>query len=153
MKSRGPWILLVVLALIIVFVAGTRYGTNVERVNKTIRYIVSLTPPPPSPTPSPTLIPMKYKTYVSKQCAMSFVYPGEFKKNKESSQSAQFVYDDQPQLAFSCEVKKPKFADFEKYTLAASESAKVNTVTGKKVYFKMNPALVPLVESSIKFSR
>lgn len=144
-------LLLMTLVIVLVFIGGVRYGGNVEKVNKNINYLISLTPPVKSPTPSPTPISLKYKTFNHRQCSVSFLYPDVFKVSKETSQSAQLSYDDEPQLAFSCETKKPKFSDFDKYTMKATESAKVNTVTGRRIYFRMNPDLIPLLDSSIEY--
>lgn len=151
MKNRGPLILVLGLIFVLVFVAGARYGGNIEKMNKKIAYYVSLTPPAKPPTPTPTLPVLKYKTFTHKQCALSFLYPDVYKISKETTQSAQLTYDDVPQLAFSCEAKRQKFADFDKYTMEATESAKVNPVTGRRIYFKLNPDLVPLLDSSIEF--
>ncbi|MBI1863030.1 hypothetical protein HYS00_02845 [Candidatus Microgenomates bacterium] len=150
MRSRGPYIAITVLIAIAVFMGGVRYGQRIEQLNKKITYLISLTPRPPSPSPLPTPLSVTYKTYANKQCPVSFLYPSYLKKTKETSMSAQFDLDDVPQLAFSCELKKPAFTDFTK-EVVATEAAKLNVATGRKIYFKLNPDLLPLLESSIEY--
>ncbi len=55
MKSKS-YLLLFFLALILVFILGVRYGQKVEKTNKIIDYVLSITPRitptvPISPTP------------------------------------------------------------------------------------------------------
>ncbi len=150
MKGRGPFILVTLLLIALVFVGGVRYGQQVEKVNKVIDYVVSLTPPSRPPTAVPTQLSVRYKTYTNKTCPVTFLYPEYLKLKKEASQSAQFNQDDTPQLAFSCERTKPQFKDFEDL-VDASETAKLNPTTGRRIYFKLNPDLIPLIDSSIKY--
>lgn len=151
MKRRGPVIFVLVLVLLLVFIGGVRYGQRVEKVNKTVSYLISLTPPPPSATPFPTPLSVKYKTFIHKPCSVSFVYPSYMKITKESSQAAALVQDETTQLVFSCERTQPQFPAFDDEK-AATITAKTNTLTGRKVFFKLNKDLVPLLENSIKFS-
>jgi hypothetical protein len=150
MKRRAPFIVIAILGTFLVFAGGVRYGQRVEKVNKRIDYLVSLTPPQPTASPQPTPLSVQYKTYSNKLCAVSFLYPSYLKTAKETSQSAVLAQDGAPQLAFSCEPNKPKFTDFGKES-NATETAKINPSTGRRIYFKLNPDLLPLLDSSIGF--
>ncbi|GIW64522.1 MAG: hypothetical protein KatS3mg092_0455 [Patescibacteria group bacterium] len=61
MKLSKPYLFLLTLIIILVFIIGVRYGQQVERVNKTINYLLSITPSK-SPTPTPTWTIIQYKT-------------------------------------------------------------------------------------------
>lgn len=150
MKSRGPLVLLIGLILILVFVGGVRHGQRVERYNNTVAYVISLTPPKRPPSPTPTPLSIKYGTLKHKECAFSVLYPNYLKPAKITSNSGELRRGDEAQLAFSCAAKKPTFTSFGSGT-SATESAKINTVTGRRIYFKLNNDLQPLVESSIKY--
>lgn len=54
--KKTPYIFLVVLIVILVFLIGFRSGQKVEKTNKTIDYMISIAPTiyPPTNTPSPT---------------------------------------------------------------------------------------------------
>lgn len=57
MKTK-PYLFLFFLIVILVFILGVRYGQKVERNNKVVDYLLSITPlpiPPPN-TPSPSEI-------------------------------------------------------------------------------------------------
>ena len=55
MKIKS-YLFLFFLVVILVFILGVRYGQKVERNNKVVDYILSITPFPSSPpnTPAPT---------------------------------------------------------------------------------------------------
>jgi hypothetical protein len=53
MKNK-PHLLLIFLAVILAFILGVRYGQGVEKNNKTVDYLLSITPThSSSPTPRP----------------------------------------------------------------------------------------------------
>lgn len=54
MKIKS-YIFLVVLLLILFFILGVRYGQSIEKNNKVVDYILSITPYP-TYTPYPTII-------------------------------------------------------------------------------------------------
>lgn len=54
---KKPVFLIFFLILILIFILGVRYGQSIERNNKIIDYILSITPYPTyTPYPSPTKI-------------------------------------------------------------------------------------------------
>ncbi len=80
---------LVVLLLILFFILGVRYGQKVEKTNKVIDYLLSLTPTKkPSPTPSPT--PLFFEEYKSKRWGLRFKYPKNL-EIKEATNSPEIL--------------------------------------------------------------
>jgi hypothetical protein len=98
----------------------------------------------------PTQVPLGFKTYLHKECRVQFTYPTTLKKTKESSTSAQFEEDEFVKLAMSCDKKDP-FAQLLKEDITATESSKINPLTGRKIYFFSAKELQTLVDTSVKF--
>ncbi len=74
MKLKS-YLVLFILTLLLFFVLGVRYGQKVEKTNKAINYILSITPtktPPPTPTPYEYII-QKSKKYGIKYDVPSFL--------------------------------------------------------------------------------
>ncbi|MGB9883597.1 MAG: hypothetical protein ACPLRN_03745 [Microgenomates group bacterium] len=86
MKLSKPYLFLVFLIIILVFIIGVRYGQSVEKANKVIDYFLSITPTKP-PTPTPTWTMTDYK---SKKYQIKIVYPS-FLKVEESTKEAQII--------------------------------------------------------------
>lgn len=148
MKKKGPWIVLLILFLILIFVVGVRYGQQVEKANKVIDFVISLTPSPPTQTPTPA--PIEYKTYIGKQCATQFLYPSYIKLIKEASDSARFEQNNEVKIQYSCALKDPKYATD---SAALVNKSFYNSLTGRTVYFNLEKGLLPLIERSITFKR
>ena len=87
MKSKSV-ILLTVLIVILAFIIGFRYGQKVEKTNKIVNFILSITPTniPPSPTP------ISYKEYKSKKWGLKFTYPTNLEV-KESSKTPEVLFE------------------------------------------------------------
>ncbi len=103
-KKNLPYFFLFFLFIILVFILGVRYGQKVERTNKTISYLLKISP---TATPKPTLPPLAFHTYNHVGCAVSFLVPNLIEKTKESSTSALFSTQSKTlALAIMCE-KKP----------------------------------------------
>lgn len=84
MKTKS-YLLLFFLALILVFILGVRYGQKVEKTNKVINYVLSITPTTPiSPTP------LKYATSESKIWKIKFTYPSYLKIKEDPTKGAIF---------------------------------------------------------------
>lgn len=109
-KKLGPYLLLFILAIVLVFVLGIRTGQRVEKNNKTINYLLSLPPTKP---------PLEFKTYTHKGCGLSFLYPS-YLSVKTSSISALFSESDTVKLEINCGKEYP-WPDVEK--------SKIKTVT------------------------
>ncbi len=87
-------IFLTLLIIIIAFLAGVRYGQNVEKTNKVIDFIISLTPSvSPTKTPSPT--PMPTTEYKSKRWGLKFKYPANL-EIKESTNTPEIIIEEKP---------------------------------------------------------
>jgi hypothetical protein len=82
-------VLIVVLLLILFFILGVRYGQKVEKANKVVDFLLSITPPPtPTKTPTPTLL--IFEEYKSKRWGLRFKYPKNF-EIKESTNSPEIL--------------------------------------------------------------
>ena len=171
--NKAPYILLGILFFILVFIMGVRYGQRVEKTNKQIAAIISLTPK----SPIPTMSEIKYKTYQNKDCQLEFLYPSVFKKEKETTTSASFISDfiskNRNELSFSCDkedhyvstLKDAKIAtneaEFQQKNISFLEFSKdkqnfvyfkiTNPINLKTIYFLINKESLPLLNSSLKF--
>ena len=90
-KKSGPYILLITLLLVLVLILGIRYGQNVEKTNKKIDCILSITPtrPPPSPTP------ITYQDYKSKKSGIKYTFPTNL-SIKEATNSSAVLFEIKP---------------------------------------------------------
>src|SRR3989344_1846335 len=86
MNKRGPYFLIASLVLVIVFIAGLQYGKHVEKTNKTITAVLSI-----SPTRPDEPIKISYIRFEHKECGVSFVYPSLISQVKQSSTSAKLA--------------------------------------------------------------
>ena len=136
------------LTIILVFIIGIRYGQHVEKQNKKVETIKT---PLPSPTQKPKELRLSFIPYFHKQCGLSFLYPSTLDLSKETSTSAQFKQDNVLKMAFSCNTINPFITNMKEDKMA-TDVAKFNVVTGKRNYFYISKELLPLLESSIKFT-
>ncbi|MBI2051367.1 hypothetical protein HYT33_01250 [Candidatus Roizmanbacteria bacterium] len=167
--KKGPFILLFSLLLVLIFIVGVRYGQRVEQTNKTVSYLLSLTPSAPTPTEGP----LRFQTYEHKPCGLQFIYPSTISKKNEASDEAAFEQKKHTLLAFSCQ-KNPKLLSFFEGEKVATEEIKFqkrtlrvktrseegqklilltlqNPLNGKTVYLMVDEKLYPLFESSLIF--
>ena len=79
MKLKS-YILIIVLIVVLVFILGVRYGQSIEKNNKIVDKLLSVTPTS-SPIPTPTIT---YKEYKSKKYGVKISYPA-FLEIKESA--------------------------------------------------------------------
>ncbi|NMB84031.1 hypothetical protein GYA28_01960 [Candidatus Roizmanbacteria bacterium] len=70
-NKKGPSIFIIALFVVLFFVVGVRYGQNVEKTNKKIECVLSITPTKQPPTPEP----IKYQEYRSKKWGLRFTLP------------------------------------------------------------------------------
>jgi len=86
MKLKS-YLLLFLLVLVLTFILGVRYGQRVEKANKVINYLLSITPTnPPAGGPSPTSF--KYATSESKIWKIKYTYPSYLKIKEDPTKSA-----------------------------------------------------------------
>lgn len=87
--KKKPYILITSLLSILFFILGVRYGQYIEKINKKIDFISSISP---SPVKSP--IPIPTTEYKSKRWGLKFKYPQNL-KIVESTKSAEiFIFEE-----------------------------------------------------------
>lgn len=86
--KRNPYILLVALFVVLVFIVGFRIGQNTEKTNKVVDYVLSITPTPKPPTPTP----IKYQETKSKRWGLNLIYPSNL-KIKESTNTPEIKFE------------------------------------------------------------
>lgn len=87
-NKKGPLFLILTLLIILFFILGVKLGQKVEKTNKTISYVLSLTPSP-RPTQIKVEETVKYLNYENKKCGLKFLYPSNLIV-KEASTAAEF---------------------------------------------------------------
>lgn len=167
-RKSTPYIFLMILAVILTFILGVRYGKNVEQTNKTISYLLTLTPIQKQPSPTITES-MRFISYTNKQCGVQFLYPSYLDK-KESSDSATFTKTELTFVKIDCgkntgikeELKwttqeiqfknKKIIAEVQKTAENELLSFTIyNTIKGKNISVTVEKNLYPLFESTLQF--
>ena len=130
-KRLSPYIFLLLLIFILVFAGGVQYGKKVEKANKTIDYLLSITPTK-SPTPfiAPTIT---YSRFEHEGCALSFLKPSYVDIKKESSISASFVSEEKTMGKISCQNNKKGTSQIDQKN--ATDSASI-TIANMKAFKK-----------------
>ena len=85
--NNKSYLLLVFLIIVLAFILGFRSGQKVEKTNKVINYVLSITPTKVPPTPTP----IKYTEYKSKKWGLKFTYPANLEV-KESSKTPEILF-------------------------------------------------------------
>jgi hypothetical protein len=168
-QKKGPFVLLGVLFVLLVFIVGVKYGKQVEKADKTISFVLSITPTrPPEPTK-----PIGYSTFLNKGCGVQFLYPDTLKVEKNASAEASLVEGKAEAVQISCAKENPIQAMLlSPDTKLATQEAKLKTQTiktrtqtgtvyfqiknpqnGKQVYVAIDSHFYPLFESTLQFSR
>lgn len=170
-NKKGPYILLGILTMVIVFLVGTRYGQRVEQTNKTIDVLLSITP---TQSPTPIVVPtITYTTFIHKNCVLSLLYPSSLDHVKESSHGAILSGSNGQMIDFVCGSRllvDPLLTSDTHY--AASSSVQLgsqtvraytsettssfiayNPITGLSVYMKASNELLPLLVRSLQWKR
>jgi len=98
---KKSYAVLGILAIILFFILGVRFGQRVEKTNKTLSYQSVLTP---TRSLSPT-VPLLFESYTHASCGAQFLYPNTVQKISESSTSAQFL--ENSVLAIKLDCTKP----------------------------------------------
>ncbi len=164
MNKKGPYFLIGSLVLVIFFIAGLQYGKQVEKANKTITALLSVSPTQPDES-----LKISYDRFEHKECGVSCVYPSLISLVKQSSVSAQLENKQvHESINLSCALVFPT----EKITSnQATGSAKIagtevatnitdkkiveftltHPKTRKKIRFVVNKELLPLLEETLAF--
>lgn len=162
-----PFAFLGALLIIAIFIVGVQYGRKVAEVDKTIHFLISITP---TKVITPTALPdVKYTTYAGKSCNIEFLYPSTLQVEKESSTGARFTNDKKAHIEFLCSpkeslLKKSASDIFTNETITvngvdipASKSADMYyfTMVNKKIVtqFSVKAALLPLLEKTLKLTK
>ncbi len=166
MKIKS-YIFLFLLALILIFILGVRYGQKVEQTNKVVNYVLSITP---SPTITP-IQPLEFKKYSNKGCGIEFTYPSSAVVNSEATYSALLV-DLNGYIAIDCNSKNDMTTIINDDKVATASltfknrpiKAKTmdngrnfifsfyNPQNGKTIYTSVGKRFYPLFESSLQFT-
>jgi len=145
MKAK-PYIFLLVLVAVLIFILGIRYGQNVEKTNKNINYLISIAPTqPPEPTVKKEML-----TFIHQPCGISFIYPSWLEIEKETSTSALFTEKKDRQLFFSCS-KVPVPTGDVPIEKNVTFFQRKNTYNNQLVTFAANINLYHLVEQTLEF--
>ncbi len=163
MKKKGPYILIGGLFLIVTFIAGLQYGKQVEKANKIITAVLSI-----SPTSPQKPLEISYIRFEHAQCGVSFVYPSLISVIKQSSSSALLENKQaEEKIELNCD---PVVTNVNNINMA-TESAKIagkevtinildkkmidftltNSKTGKRIHFVASYNLLPLFEETLTF--
>lgn len=170
MKNKKlPFVFLLALFIILIFILGVRYGQQVERTNKAINYLISL---PPSPTAQPSEVPLGFKTFINKVCGIQFLYPQSETIKDQSSQSAQIQEKNKTLVSFNCEKTNEIIPLWNEGSVSTSE-VKLNNLSyqtrinnksqiifqiknprnGKITYAQVDQSFLPLFQKSFEFTQ
>jgi len=86
--KKASYIFIFLLVLALVYILGFRSGQKVEKTNKVIDYVLSITPTSAPPTPTP----ISYKEYKSKKWGLRFTYPSNLEV-KESTNTPVILFE------------------------------------------------------------
>lgn len=102
--KKGPYILITLLVIILIFILGVQYGKRVKIADTAISFLLSITP---SPSPQPSQIPViKYDSYSHKGCRISLLHPSYLQVEKQSSVEAKLSSKDKKQfISIDCSKK------------------------------------------------
>lgn len=162
MQSKiGPYILLGLLSLTLIFILGVRYGQKVEKTNKLIEYVINF------PTPQPTATPLDFNTFTHRECGIKFLYPLALEIQTDSSESAVLVENKNPVIQINC-IEIPAKPAEEKNIATEEVQLKnkkiiaevinnqlsfnlINSLNGKTLSITIAKNLYPLFERSFEF--
>ncbi len=113
-----PYLFLIALIVILVFILGVRYGSGVSVKNQVVQFVLSLTPTPNQPTALPTLTFMNFE---NKHCGLRFTYPSFLLIEKESTTSASFAQNSTRALSILCDKKTLQLDPSENERFATQE--------------------------------
>lgn len=164
-KKIGPYLFLAFLFIIVVFIVGVRYGQFINTINRTVTPPVKPTTAPVPPISSP----LEFKSYVSKLCALEFLYPSSLTV-QESTREA-LLKGGKQHIHISCTeqnsmdktlgddhiataelsfrrrpIKAKSTEDGSTYTFSF-----IHPNTGKRITVELSKTLFPLFDKSLSF--
>lgn len=169
-KKIGPTLLIGFLLLILFFILGVKLGQKVEKTNKTINYLLSLTP---SPKLTPTKVEerTKFDLFENKKCGIKFLYPSNL--NVKSASTSAFFQNSKGErsISFDCSSIKNNLKDdkiatgeagFKNKKIIVQQKTTGNTLfyifniknplNQKNITVNIAEDLYPLFESTIQFT-
>lgn len=102
MKRKLPLLFIIVLLVVGAFMAGNRYGQEVEKANKILDVLLSITP---SPSIAPTEIvteDVSYQEIVLEECGVSFLVPEMYTGDLSSDEAVLKTSDSTTSAEVSC---------------------------------------------------
>lgn len=176
MKRNAPYLFLMALIGILLFIAGVRHGGKVERENKAIAFYLSMAPTKAtaySPTPEQEAEIDLVKTKPN-ACGIAFLYPSTMSPVKTASGEAQ-IDSAKHTIRFSCNLDNPLFDSARDATLPQEDitvanrkiKARIQTIakgkaysftlanplTGKPMAFLIDEGMVMLFGKTLEFTR
>ncbi len=163
-RKYAPNILLLALILITTFLFGVKYGQKVEKFDKYLQFILSLTPTPKQEQTNNKTY--KFKILQWKECGLKFVYPESF-EIKKNSRTLELTFQKKSLTKISCFDKKPtneikgkkielvfknkKIEGVEKNSLLIFDFYSPTT----KLYYRfyVEKSLYPLISGSVEFTK
>ncbi len=164
MNSKiGPYILIGLLTLTLIFILGVRYGQKVEKTNKFIEYAISL----PTPQLQPTTIPLAFNTFTHQECGIKFLYPLSLEIQTNASESAVLTEENKPAMQITCSdalIQPPEKENIETEEMQLKNKKiiadvingqlsfnLIHPVNGKTLSVTIAKNLYPLFEKSFEF--
>ena len=163
--KKGPYILIGILLLTLFFILGIQYGKQVERADKTITYLLSITP---TKKIEPTVVhDITFQTYIHEGCGVSFLYPSIIQVTKESTDSAELSSTKNTQtLTISCNKNPIPTPEAQSATIALDTQTGIvftiedkreyrvrNPINNKLIMMNMDKGLSPLIVNSFQFTK
>ncbi len=111
-KKATPYIFIVTLLLIIVFMGGIKYGIRVEKINKT--EVLSLTPIKKQASPTPIIEKPTLKTLAHPGCKVSFIYPYTSSTIIKKATHSATITDKMQKLKVELDCKKEDINEIQK---------------------------------------
>lgn len=177
-QKIGPYLLIITLLLVITFIVGVRYGQRVEKANKAISYILSITPTKVSPSPQITANPYLFHNYHNAACGIEFTLPVSTNLSFNESGKITSIINTKQKITLvhlNCKDAKDTFKKLKNKTKAVKKiktrsgySQKIessvdgrsyislfihNYINGKDILLQIYKNLFPLINSSLKLTK
>lgn len=162
--KKGPYILILSLVIILIFIFGFQYGKHVESTNKSLNYILSITPTSKKLNVDTKNSIVAYKKYINSQCGISFVYPITIHISDQASPEAKADLKDKNIILVNCQSDLPEVKGSSseakldnknaiKYTETNSSYIYyyIHNVNNKRISIKIPKDLDSLIVQTFKF--
>lgn len=164
-RKITPYVFLGLLAIVLFFILGVRYGQQVEKTNEVIDFMATLAPSPKATSiPTATQAPLSFSPYKHLGCGIELVRPSLVSIGKEGTDSATLTEKSEIMLAFSCaknisiQTASPSGRiTIQNITAPYTRKGRTlvftitNPLNGKRIEFETREEYVPLLEKSLRF--